>query len=501
MLRPSKLFVSFHQLRHYFQTKISELVHPVNSNNQLIHYKTSFTQQQNVQQFFATIFHRPSSTTATNILPPQHQQQAKLLKAIQQHFPVMKVFSPPPNYAATMYHQRLGLWNQQQLRTMMSATGPSGPTSAGLTWGFPRTAVVGAGRGGPGFTRQFSTTKSPCVTIFQNTTTNQQPNIITHVSSRIFSPAGTKMNAPVTSEEKQPSKVTSVSPKKQTEESEEPNYDRIFAARNAAGMRELVDMENDDDVNHYVFHLDSKKRGSARRDSTSTKRADTQKKLDCIIQHDELSSMRNNVTNKSAKRKALLRHGRTNSEGNSVRKKPDKSEEDKKKTVLLLSNSELESITSTTTTTVTSTIYLLITLDTLQFFNCPTDIESLVDSSFIDSIESLNKSYQIHMYHVLTLLKCLKRHPEKFKVVISQSELRIYFPTPAPRTKQDAIRLLETIGITSDDNYCYSIEQDDQPVKANVLGPDYFKDVQLFIDHIDSLIENGPAFNSKHRRK
>ncbi|EIE76240.1 hypothetical protein G6F46_005149 [Rhizopus delemar] len=466
MLRPSKLFVSFHQLRHYFQTKISELAHPVN-NQQIINYKHSITQQPNIQQFFANIFHR--STSCSNAIPNKQyvHQQVKLLKVLQHHFPVVKVFSTTPAYHATYRRPVLGIWsaNQQQFRTMMSGT--SGPAN-GLAWGFPRTTTVGRG---PGFARQFSTTKSPCVTIFQNT---NQPSNMAHVS-RIFSPAGTKINnTPSSSDEVKPTTVKSSSFNQPKEEDEsEPNYHRMFSPKNG-GMRELVSLENDTNQ-HYVYHLDAKRHHHSESDETVTKKDnDVQKKLKCIVQHDELSSLRHHVTSPSVEGEESVRK-----RSNPVRKKPDK-----RARRLLQSDSDLMSTLNKNTND--SSIHLRITLDMLQFFDCPSGV---IDTSFIHSFEFLHHAYQIHMHYVLNLLQRLDK---TFKVVIEQGELFIYFPSPAPKSKRDAVRLLETMGIFPEEDYLIQQNKVDCAV-----GPNYFKDIQLFIDHIDTLIDSGPAFSRK----
>ncbi|KAG1466469.1 hypothetical protein G6F56_004686 [Rhizopus delemar] len=394
MLRPSKLFGSFHQLRHYFQTKISELVQPVNSTQPL--------SQPHVQQFF-NFFHPP-----THAFLRQSSSHLGIIKALQQHFPQVK----SPIYYATVYHRRPALWTAQgqQFRSMMSTTGPSNGT-AGVVWGFPRTPI-----GGRGLSRPFSTTKTPC-------TPNIQTNQTIHIS-RIFSPAGTKMSSPLNDNQSSSVKYSITQPN----ETDAPRtYNRIFAVKNNGGMRELVSVEPDNDIHHYVHHLSPKKKRSRAQ------------RLDSIIQHDELSSMRHHLTTQHSRR----------TQSASVRKGPDKTD-----------------------------IYLLVPLHG--------PFTGKLDLSFL---QWFNQGYQNH----LRLLDILQKSSKKFQVVVSQGQLRIYFPSPLPKTKQEAEDILKSMGIRPGDYY--SIEQEP------TVNHDYFKNIQSFIDHIDTLIDEGPAFNKHARRK
>ncbi|KAG1441340.1 hypothetical protein G6F56_011531 [Rhizopus delemar] len=372
MLRPSKLFVSFHQLRHFFQTRIAEVA----VNNQPI-VRYSITQQPSLQQLFTHIFQKPAH------IPAAQQQQAKILKVLQHHFPVVKVFSNP-----TVRRPALGLWTgQQQSRTMMSGT-PG--------WGIPRHPAFGRGP----TARQFSTTKPPCV--FQQT---QSPFA---QISRIFSPAGAKINTPLDQANLSSAKVSVL--KKQEPES---HLDRIFAPQNK-GMRVLVE----EDVQQGVH---------------STKPTAL-----AIVHHDSLSQ----------------------------------------KNVLLQSERDLIS----TLVESHGFVHCSLALDLLQFLDTGT-----VNDVMIGSIERLHHRYHIHMHHVLNILQRLQPYLDRtLKARIEHGRLLIEFLTA--RNKQDAIRLLETL----------SVFPPEKEIKTPV-DIDYFNDIQTFIDHIDALIDYGPAFkNSLH---
>ncbi|KAI9254673.1 hypothetical protein BY458DRAFT_520946 [Sporodiniella umbellata] len=127
MLRPSKLFTSLQQVRHYLQVRIDKLVavqQPV--------LQPTITQQASFQQAMQLI-------QVKNV----PAQKAQLLQALHSHFPMVKVFSNP-----SVRRPGVGLWTgQQQFRSMMS----------GSTMGFRASPFRGPS------VRSFSTTKAPCV--------------------------------------------------------------------------------------------------------------------------------------------------------------------------------------------------------------------------------------------------------------------------------------------------------------------------------------------------
>jgi hypothetical protein len=536
MLRPSKIFVSFHQLRHYVQTKISELVvlHQPHHSHPVTQLKNFSTTQQTIV-FFSDIQRSLVQKVYLQQSPvkPSLANEKFLLKIIQRHFPVTKVFSAPTLHGriwATAHST-----GQHQFRTMMSST----TTSSGggfLTWGLPRTASVGVGRNSPAFARQFSTTKSPsCVTLFQNTTNttvNGQSNIFAHISSRIFSPAGTKINQPDRNEKQSPK--FSACPLSlnlpSLEEDCEINdqcYNHLFAAQkdtnNNQSMGELVNQSSISLESETTSALSSSSDCNKRTAKhTTVHQVNNNEKLDSIIRHDDLSSQYTSDgtsivasagKRNPSRRRCQSKHGRLKQsldQHHHVRRMDDQVSSVKHGGIKKKSPSN-------STITTTSTIYLLITLDTLQFLDAKENWSTQnLSTSYIDSIELMAYEYQIHINHVLKLLDNLQRHG-KFRVVARKSELRIYFPVP-PKSKQEAIDFLRAFNIMepTEKRNCFSIVVEDrqflissddptshlaQDDCSSSIGPDYFKDLQMFLDQTDHLIETIPAFASCHRQK
>lgn len=467
ILRPSKIFVSLHQLRHYFATKISELV--VTSHQQPSTTVTRLTNYSTTQQsilFFSDIqrsliqkayyFQQPAKRNPLN--------EKLLLKVIQQHFPIVKVFSNPTLHGRNMMRS----FPNQQLRTMMSSSGGGGGGATFMTWGLPRSAMVGVGRSnGFAATRQFSTTKSPtCVTFFQNTAP-QQPNVFAHISSRIFSPAGTKMTQPPTVEEK-PKFVPFYSLEKDLSTSDEDSicsgdygYNRIFQHKTSKGMGELVNTQQfETEKQLYV----------GRETANNCRNKRTIKKLDSIIRHDDISLHGGKKVIVSNKRKlhssAATRHGR-------IKHPPDLQE-------------------------AKANAFILIDLDSTPFLSS-WSTQSL-DSNFIDSVEIIAHSYQLHIHHVLNLLDRLRYSGEKFRVVSRNSELRIYFPCCTMiRSKSEAVEFLKRLNVDQDEeHYSIVVEKCDETDSFPEIDADYFKDLQMFLDRADYLIEKSSStFSSR----
>ncbi|CAO0795829.1 unnamed protein product [Mucor circinelloides] len=565
MLRPSKIFVPFHQLRHYIEARISELMvikQPPQINHQpaFKRFITTTTQQQQQQQsiaFFSDLQRSLVQKAYLQQAPPLIKRNAAnqklLLKVIQHHFPVVKVFSAPSLHGR-MWATAASGNGQQQFRTMMSSTSTSGGTctaSSFMTWGFPRTtaATVGFGRS-PAFARQFSTTKSPsCVTLFQNTTntTSGQSNVFAHISSRIFSPAGTKMNQPDLNE-KQPKHASfhpasSVSSYDSDEESScSSSKNRIFAF-STKGMGELVDQtENDDQECSANANL-------VRRESISSCRSKSSKQklakkntstttinhedLESIIRHDDLSSLYTTDNSMSSKSSTLSKRSNSrphHSKHHRLKHPPDQQhhvrrQDDHPLTTVKNGGVTKKKLPSLSASISSTNTYLLITLDTLQFLDKRKEWSTQsLNTSFIDSIELMAYDYQVHINYVLKLLDSLQKQG-KFRVVARKSELRIYFPVP-PKSKQEAIEFLRSFNIVDSMlNYFTIVVEDRQfmlsPSDYNddyfsfvpssaatahdanhsstadaTIGPDYFKDLQMFLDRTDYLIETSPAFRS-----
>lgn len=516
ILRPSKIFVSFHQLRHYFQQKISELV--VSSHPQPSHTVTQLANFSTTQQsilFFSDI-NRTLIQKAYFLQQPVKRNpinEKLLLQVIQRHFPIVKVFSQPTLHGrvwASSTHPT------QQLRTMMSSSGGNGGGTAFMTWGFPRTAMVGVGRTNNGFaaTRQFSTNKAPtCVNLFQNSAP-QQPNVFTHVSSRIFTPAGTKMNQQPTASDERPNYVPFYSLEKDLSSDEESvcsnssssgdfhNYNRIFQQKSNKGMGDLVDNNYEPSEKHHYVRRESATTGNSGRNN---KRPSSMKRLDSIIHHDDISSLHTTGGNVSNKRK--LQHTSSRHGGRTKHPPPLMSPPDHLHHVKRKEDTTKRKIThSGVPATAATSVYLLVTLDTTPFLS--TWSTQSLDSSFIDSVETIANNYQLHIDHVLNLLDRLRYSGKKFRVVVRSSELRIYFPSAnSIQSKFEAIEFLKRINVDQDENY-YTIIVEDQSdyfsldhhataTTAPVVGPDYFKDLQMFLDRTDYLIEtSSSAFGS-----
>ncbi|GAA5809308.1 hypothetical protein MFLAVUS_002715 [Mucor flavus] len=447
ILRPSKIFVSFHQLRHYFQTKVTELVatghqQPSTVVTQLKNYST--TQQTivsfaDIQRTFVKRVHYPQQQ------PNIHNEN--LLNVIQRHFPVAKVFSQPT------LHGRSVMWanaSKQQCRTIVSGFGGGGGGgSVFFSYGLPRSAMVGLGRnnGFGGTARQFSTTKTP-LSVFQQTA--QQPNVIAHISSRIFSPAGTKMTQPTVAEEK-PKFVPFYSSQKdesssdEEEDEEESKYTdkyhfvRVFE-NTTKGMADLLNTQETEKA--LAAHVADMCRSNKRKMG---------KKSDSIVRHDDISCLRHI---KQAKRK----HNGTIISRLS-RRPPDR----------------------------TTHVYLLFDLNPDPFSSDWTT--QGLESSFVDSLEAMARSYRVRIHEMLAILDDLRFSGKKFRVVARHAELRIYFPSrDTLHSEVEAIAYLNRLGVQINRAF-YTIVVERAYVDP-VVQKDYFKDLHLFLDGTDSLMQS-----------
>lgn len=392
MLRPSKIFVSVHQLRHYFNTRISELVshQPTQLAIQLKHGATT-TQQ--MMAFFSGL----QKTVIPSKAPIQTIPNEKyLIQKIHQHFPVTKSFSSPT------LHQRV--WVTANLRPRMGFCRPT--TALGLN-----SAV-----------RQYTTT--PFVPVFQHNAAAPTNSVFSHISSRIFTPVATKLNnQPENSCQKTPL-VT----RKEVPKETKPLGAKVFKPEPV-----LTSMSVNEDS-----------------------------KLDSIVRSDDLHE----------------EHA--------------PSQLNSKKTVSPTARS----------------VYLLIPMDATQFWKTRAaknrwSTERLC-SSFVDSIEQMAYEYQVHIDSVLKLLDRLERYG-KFRTVTGEHELRIYFP-PSVQSKEEAMLVLETFYITTGKTPCFSIEVEDcqfdeeeeeEESVDSSIGSDYFRDLHLFLDHTDYLIEANPLFSQR----
>ncbi|CAO3631250.1 unnamed protein product [Mucor hiemalis] len=497
ILRPSKIFVSLHQLRYYFQSKISELV--VTSHPQPSSTVTQFANYSTTQQsifFFSEIQRSLIQKAFYNQRPSQKQpiNERLLLKVIQQHFPIVKVFSQPTLHGRNMMLAKAQ--STQQLRTMMSSSGGTGGGNALLTWGLPRTAMVGVGRNnGFGATRQFSTTKSPtCINFFQ-TGTPQQPNIIAHISSRIFSPAGTKMNQPSSNEQEKSKFVPFYSREQDVSSGEESicsgdyRNSRMSSKTIQKEMGELFNNQQSESVKSMPVQAEST-------DASRHRNKRANRKMDHIIRHDEISTLHSEdvAISQKSKRKlrslyATTRHCRT--------KHPPQRHQVKKKT---FAKEDMKSSSS-------NNVYMLINLDSAPFLS--TWSTQRLNSEFIDTIEILTQNYQFHIQRILNLLERLRFSGKKFRIVARQSELRIYFPASSHiQSEEEASVFLQSLQVDIEEEYFEIIVENDEDYFSydhrnhqDGIGPDYFKDLQMFLDRTDYLIQTSDSTFSSSRQQ
>ncbi|KAG0174624.1 hypothetical protein DFQ30_003612 [Apophysomyces sp. BC1015] len=132
------------------------------------------------------------------------------------------------------------------------------------------------------------------------------------------------------------------------------------------------------------------------------------------------------------------------------------------------------------------------------------DKSTQLDQTLIQSIHALAERVRLHFAYVLMLLRRLMGHSCTFDVALEGGELRVIFPphlfAPYPPTKERARLWLDRIGIDPESPH-FTIDEEMKPKPDHmddVFGPEYFKGIHLFLDHVDDLIEMGPAFY--HRR-
>jgi hypothetical protein len=288
MLRPAKIFTSLRQIGHYLNGRVADLVRGPPRAPPPTHalVKKSLTTH--------AFFHHHEAPLLSRLAERQ-----RLLYALQQQFPIVKVFSHPTLYRPSY---TLSFAKPTQMRTIVSsgASPPSvnglgdvcsaagGLSSPGL---FNRTATVTRL---PFAARQFSTAKSPCVTLFQqqSNTAQQSNNVFSHVSSRFFSPAGNKVNTPLnnTSNGSRPTAVHS----SENEDDKPPraHYSRIFQ-RHTKGMSDIFQEDDDKTHLHGLRHGSLVRRTAALRTSTSVcrRKPTPVRKMD-YIRHDDLLNPR-----------------------------------------------------------------------------------------------------------------------------------------------------------------------------------------------------------------
>lgn len=520
MLRPAKILLSsLHQLRHYFEGKVAELVQqpPPFVSQALQTARTKFyhtaTHQHNV------VANHPNAPTLFHVAEREHQ---RLLRALQQQFPIVKVFSSPRPGYAHHFSFASNVSSRQQFRTIVSSGATASPATAGVLGqadgfyvaaggfcGYPRTAMIGYART-PFAVRQFSTAKSPCVTLFQQQSSGQAAanNIFSHASSRFFSPAGSKMNSPPAQHSSDAHCHSAPLQPKQAQDDDDDDenanafraYNRIFArcADPGKGMYELLIQ---DDKQQQQQQPGRRRAGLVRRASVACKKANINLRTRPVrqpydyIRHDDLSCM----YTPESQRKHMIRHW--HSSRLKAPPPPNKEQEEEGPPV----------------------VYLAFRLDNLWRISsfARDSRRHLLDPSFIGS---LAEGYQMHLTEIVTLLSQLQQHG-RFQVAVCDDELRVIFPStvfwsPDGR-KEYARRWLARIGIDPDNPYftlhesrrtesqeqeeettedeeqsssSSSSSQQDHLLTSEIFGPEYFRGIQAFLDHVDELIESGPAF-------
>lgn len=495
ILRPSKIFVSLHQLRYYFQSKISELV--VTSHPQPSSTVTQFASFSTTQQkifFFSEIQRSLLQKALYNQRTTQKQpfNEKLLLKVIQQHFPLVKVFSQPTLHGRNMMLAKAH--STQQLRTMMSSSGGTGGGNTLLTWGLPRTAMVGVGRNnGFGATRQFSTTKSPtCVNFFQSSTP-QQSNVFAHISSRIFSPAGAKINQPSSNEQEKPKSVPFYSREHDVSSGEESICSGDY--RNSRMPSRSIQKETGElFIKQQPEPLQCAHIRAESDDVCHCRSRRANKKMDHIIRHDEISTLHSEVVAISQKNKRKLRSAHITSRHSRVKHPPQRDHIKKKP-------SAKDEVNSTSS----NNAYILINLDSAPFLS--TWSTQRLNTDFIDTIETLAQTYQAHIQRILNLLERLRFSGKKFRIVSRRSELRIYFPASLHiHSEEEANVFLKGLQVDREEEYFEIVVQRDEEYFSNdhnthqdAIGPDYFKDLQMFLDRTDYLIQTSDSTFSTNR--
>ncbi|KAI7873034.1 hypothetical protein BDF14DRAFT_1751240 [Spinellus fusiger] len=432
MLRPAKLFASFHQFRHYLHCRVTELVRPATNIQQSISHASG---------------HEPKYLLQTLQQQQQHQQHQQSIASLKHstplHRPVSLYFSKPPPQ-----------W--QQFRSIVSCSthsGTPGPFSCGL----PRTATVSYGRV-PFASRQFSTGR-PCWGMHPP----QTNSVFSYVPSRIFSPV-TRISPP-----REQTEVCS----RKREKKESPDSYRVFS-HETKGISELV---------HYSS---SSKPGLVHRDVVARRGSDPKRTFQTTIR----------VLESSVKAKIPMLCSLDTMLGSSL---GDASEGSLERSIRNALESPLGSKGPPDATNrlrgmcaPDSSIYLSISLDSSSFWQ-----EALTEPLLsLERVASLGRDYQVHLDDVFDLLQHLQQHGD-FKSTIVGSQLKLFFPTsllgPFP-TKERVHHWLRSIHIEPESHGIEIIEQAKSEQVLETMGPEYFRGIQQFLDHVDDLIETSAAF-------
>lgn len=235
-------------------------------------------------------------------------------------------------------------------------------------------------------------------------------------------------------------------------------YNRIFTIQHTEGMRELIRLKETEGIHHFVHQLNPKKKKPCEW---------IENKLGLIIRHDELSSVRQGLINTKCTKQDHSEDERSMKEEKGQMAEDEMGSKSKSDT-----NEPKEGWA----------YYLHVPLNHSHLL--PSTDRSQ-DPFFIHTLQQLSQAYQGHTELLLGLFVHLLE--KQFRVVVGEGELRIYFPFPIPKSKQEAVERLEKMGIDQADYY--SIRHEPR------VGPDYFEDIQFFIHQIDTLIDQGLNVN------
>ncbi|KAI7880939.1 hypothetical protein K492DRAFT_177533 [Lichtheimia hyalospora FSU 10163] len=495
LLRPAKLFSPLHQLGKYLEGKVTELVQqqPSPHTSFQIARKRFYHASPNTQLLSKAQYHSKAVPTLYHVA---EREQQRLLRVLQKQFPIVKVFSSPTIVRPTGYQlsfaKNLSQSHMQQFRTIVSsgASSTSASSAAAVEGGFagfgggggffPRAPMVGYART-PFAARQFSTARSPCVTMFQQSTANT--NGISHVS-RFFSPAGSKMWVPnVNESHPHPSPSPSLH--------QDQDVHAKSSGANSVSMCNNRKQQHDDLKQQQQTQPSSCRRSTTRKDRKRRRNTNAARRYRYdYIHHDDLSCRYMPGSEKKVVPSSIRHHWQTSQ----LKAPPDPS--------------------------AAAIVYLSIKLDGASFWeqHFNDDEESqLLDAAFIGSLHSVSELYQMFLGQVVVLLNTLQKCGTFELVVSDDRELRVIFPSsqywPAEDRKSIACRWLVEIGIDPSST-CFTIEEMEPPSSStlsplsgshdtapqqdsDVLGPDYFKGIQAFLDHVDELIETGPAFGRR----
>ncbi|KAI7882558.1 hypothetical protein K492DRAFT_193366 [Lichtheimia hyalospora FSU 10163] len=130
------------------------------------------------------------------------------------------------------------------------------------------------------------------------------------------------------------------------------------------------------------------------------------------------------------------------------------------------------------------------------------------DDELVQTIQRMARLYQEHMQRITVVLTHLRRHDKALRVqIMHKTTLHLTLPDslffPHSPSKARACVWLQDLGIQPDTpgfelhEETYTSTCSKQANKdAAIIGPGYFKDIQLFLDQVDHLIERNMSFSN-----